>query len=154
MKKLLKYLLCLVLSISILPSILPNNIYANDDIIQDENFNIEIEIGEPVYQKGISTYSTTKTVSNYKKYYYKNDKGETLWIATLTGTFEYNGSTSKCLSASVSVSNISSGWQVFSKKASTSGNQAKASVIMRYTPAMSLYPVNFTLSCSPTGSFY
>ena len=62
MKKLLKYFLCLVLSISILPSILPNNIYANDDIIQDENFNVEIEIGEPVYQKGISTYSTTKTI--------------------------------------------------------------------------------------------
>jgi len=150
MKRVLKYLLCLI----IIAGVLPNKISANNDLIQEENIYVEIEIGEPVYSEKIGLYSTTKTVSNYKNYHYKNAEGQILWTVKLTGTFEYNGSTSKCLSASVSVLNISSGWKLFTKKASTSGNQAKASVIMREISTMSLYPYTITLSCSPTGTFY
>ena len=150
MRKILKSLLCLIL----LAGVFPYKISANNNIIQEENIYVEIEIGDPTYSEKISLYSTKKTVSNYKNYHYKNDKGQILWTVKVTGTFEYDGTTSKCISSSVSVLNINREWQVFTKNASKSGNQARGMVIMRYTPAMALHPVTVTLSCSPTGTFY
>lgn len=153
MKKIVLSILCcltVLLQLNPVEASLDKKITINHEVIEDDEYTIEIITYEV---DSIQTRSTS-TKKGGRDYHCKDKNGKILWTATLTGTFEYNGTTSKCISASVSVSNVSSGWQLFTKKASTSGNQAKASIIMRETSTMALHPVNFTLSCSPTGSLY
>lgn len=153
MKKIVLSILCclnVLLQLNPVEASLDKKITINHEVIEDGEYTIEIITYEI---ENIQTRSSS-TKRGEIDYNYKNKNGKIVWTATLTGTFEYNGTTSKCISASVSVSNVSSGWQLFTKKASTSGNQAKASIIMRETSTMALHPVNFTLSCSPTGSLY
>lgn len=60
----------------------------------------------------IATYSSskTRTGSKTKTYYSSDDKK--LWSITVTGTFTYNGSSSKCTSCSGTKSIYSDSWKV------------------------------------------
>ena len=60
---------------------------------------IESSISFPSTSKALSS-SSTKTAS--KTSTYKNNSGKTLWSVTVTGSFTYNGSTSKCIRSTVS----------------------------------------------------
>ena len=153
MKKILLSILCCLmfgLCLNPIQAGFEKKIIVDHEEIKDGEFTIEIITYET---ENVQTRATSIKKGG-REYLYRNAEGQILWTVKLTGTFEYNGSTSKCLSASVSVLNISSGWKLFTKKAFTSGNQAKASVIMREISTMSLYPYTITLSCSPTGIFY
>lgn len=137
---------------------IPNVVQANND--ERVMINYEIIEENNGYYTEVVTYEIeqvqTRSVSTKKgakDYNYKNSNGEILWTVTVYGTFEFDGTTSRCTDATVTVSNISSGWNVFSKKANASGNQAVAQVIMRYLPTAILKQVNLTLTCSPTGVF-
>lgn len=153
MKKIVLGILCCLMFGLQIDTVLANEdekIIIDYETIEEGEYTIEIE----TYEIEIVQTRSSSIKKGGRDYHYKDKNGKIVWTATLTGTFEYNGTTSKCISASVSVSNVSSGWQLFTKKASTSGNQAKASIIMRETSTMALHPVNFTLSCSSTGSLY
>lgn len=54
----------------------------------------------PTISSGISTFSTTKTVTKTKTTSYKNANGSTLWSVSIRASFTYNGSTSRCTSYS------------------------------------------------------
>ena len=68
--------------------------------------------------------------SGSKPYTYYDSDGKTLWKATLTGSFTYNGSTATCTSSRVDVTIYDSTWHTASKSSNKSGNTASASVTM------------------------
>ena len=70
--------------------------------------------------------------------------------------FSYGNGTSTCLSASCTTSLYSNSWSVGNKKASKSGNTAKASATgVRYTNGHAVQSITrtVTLTCSATGNF-
>lgn len=99
----------------------------------------------------ITSVTQTKTVTYY------NADGVMLWRFTLKGTFIYNGTTSKCTSASSTVNIYGSGWYIDSKSASASGNKAIGSVTMKRKllgVVTSTKTVNATLTCDKNGNIY
>ena len=93
--------------------------------------------------------STAKTKTGSKKASYKNKSGDVLWYVKVTGKFTYNGSTSKCTSASASAVSNSSSWKIIDKSSSRNGNEAKASATAQRKGVD--YHRTVTLSCSKTG---
>ena len=93
--------------------------------------------------------STAKTKTGSKKASYKSKSGDVLWYVKVTGKFTYNGSTSKCTSASATAASNSSSWKITDKSSSRSGNEAKASATAQRKGVD--YHRTVTLSCSKTG---
>lgn len=97
----------------------------------------------PTYTRA-STKSGDKAVS-----FYKSD--DTLqWVATVHGTFSYDGTTATATSATYSYQIYNSNWKLKSGSAYCSGNQAitECSFLSGMFVTKS---VSVTLSCSPTG---
>ena len=92
--------------------------------LQDGSY-IEIEI---IVQQ--SRALNTKTAS--KTYNYRGANGDLQWTGKVTGTFEYNGTTSTCTGASCSVTITNTSWYTMSKSASKSGNTAYGYLTMGY----------------------
>lgn len=122
----MKRMISSVLFLAMLVLILPVNALAADtsDVIyfEDGSFmTIEIEtLGS----------RAAGTVKGNKSYTYTASDGTTCWKATLSGTFTYTGSSSTCTASSCSVTVYESDWSTSSKRATKSGNTAKASVTM------------------------
>lgn len=93
--------------------------------------------------------STTKTKTGSKKASYKNKSGDVLWYVKVTGKFTYNGSTSKCTSASATAASNSSSWKIIDKSSSKSGNKAIGKATAKEQSTSLTRAV--TLSCSKTG---
>lgn len=93
--------------------------------------------------------STAKTRTGSKKTSYKNKSGDVLWYVKVTGKFTYNGSTSKCTSASATAASNSSSWKIIDKSASRSGNEAIGKATAKEQSTSLTRTV--TLSCSKTG---
>lgn len=93
--------------------------------------------------------STAKTRTGSKKTSYKSKSGDVLWYVKVTGKFTYNGSTSKCTSASATAASNSSSWKIIDKSSSRNGNEAKASATAQRKGVD--YHRTVTLSCSKTG---
>lgn len=97
--------------------------------------------------------SKTKSASKVGKY--RDSNGTVLWSVTVTGTFTYNGSTSKCTASKVSASSNNSNWRIASKNSSRSGNTASATATAkRYNGSNVVQTATKTvkLSCSKNGS--
>ena len=93
--------------------------------------------------------STAKTKTGSKKASYKNKSGDVLWYVKVTGKFTYNGSTSKCTSASATAASNSSSWKITDKSSSRSGNKAIGKATAKEQSTSLTRTV--TLSCSKTG---
>lgn len=79
---------------------------------------------------GESSSRPTSTKTAKKTGYFAN--GSTiLWSVTVTGTFTYNGTTSRCTNSSVTASSNDSRWRIVSKSSSKSGSTAKATAIAK-----------------------
>lgn len=83
------------------------------------------------YYETVVTYDTSfarasHSVNGHKTTAYKTSAGKTLWSVTVNGSFNYNGSTSNCISASASTSAPDATWKISNKSSSRSGNTAKA----------------------------
>lgn len=104
-----------------------------------------------VIDEASSRATSTKTAK--KTGYYAN--GSTiLWSVTVTGTFTYNGSTSRCTNSSVTASSNDSRWKIVSKSSSKSGSTAKATATAKcYLNSLVIDTKTQTVSltCSPTG---
>lgn len=101
-----------------------------------------------------STYSTDKTCSGSKLATLKNSDDETLFSATVHGTFSYNGSTSKCTSASVTCFFTDDDWYFVEKSAEKSENKAIGHVTGKLLMAgitIKKQTINVTLTCSKDG---
>ena len=96
-----------------------------------------------------NTKSATKTVN------YKNSKGNILWSVSVHGTFTYTGSSSKCISSTVSAISHDNNWKITSKSSSKSGNKATAKATAKlYQSGIAIQTINrtVTLTCSANGN--
>ena len=121
------------------------------EYLSDGSYIVTEIVSEP---SDYSLFSTTQTKSKTSTYY--NAANEKIWAVTVTGTFSYGNGTSTCLSASCTTSLYSNSWSVGNKKASKSGNTAKASATgVRYTNGHAVQSITrtVTLTCSATGNF-
>lgn len=148
MKRIISFVLLLVMMVNIFPLKSTAEEYAEDTISLGNGCYIAVEIVE----NNIRT-SGSKTAS--KKYTYYDSDDVSQWTAVLTGTFTYTGSSAACTSSSVSTTIYDSSWTVVSKSASKSGNTASAYVKMGDTVAgvvATIVPISLTLSCDANGN--
>ena len=154
MKKLISVFLALLMLLSF-----PMISYAGDSEIDEyENRYVEyykdgsysvttIEIS-PITTLATSTVKQTKTTSHY------NSDNEKEWAITVTGTFNYTGSSATCTNSSVSYNIYDKNWKVTSAQASKSGRTATGEfTLKRYFLGVPIKTENktLTLTCSNTG---
>lgn len=104
-----------------------------------------------VIDESSSRATSTKTA---KKTGYFANGSTILWSVTVTGTFTYNGTTSKCTNSSVSASSNDSRWKIVSKSSSKSGSTAKATATAKYylnNLVIETKTQSVSLTCSPSG---
>lgn len=77
----------------------------------------------------IITEQTRSTITNARKRStYKSASGAALWYGEVTASFYFDGSTSRCTSASASAGTYSNLWKIRSKSASRSGSTGTATI--------------------------
>lgn len=102
----------------------------------------------------IQTMATTKTKSGSRTHTFYNSAGKQLWYVKVSGTFTYNGSTSKCTASSVTAASSVSNWKMSNKSASKSGATATAKATAKlYSGSSVVQTINQTakVSCSKSG---
>ena len=95
------------------------------------------------------------TVTGATEVTHYSSSGTVEWIASLTATFSYTGSSARCTSVdNLSVRIFESGWSMVSKSSSKSGNTATGNITMRYSTLTGTgnFPVTLTLSCDKNGN--
>ncbi len=156
MKKLLTLLLTTALLLSASVPSFANDLTSND-IITSTNTNIEYYDDGTYLVTTMETEnnSTRSTINKYKSSSLHDNDGTTLWTVKLTATFNYNGTTATCTSASTSYTIYDDQWRVTSATASKSGNKATGNfTVKRYLLGIPIATkdVTVTLTCSPNGT--
>ena len=98
--------------------------------------------------------TSSNTITKKKTTQFKNSSGTVLWSVSITATFTYDGSTSKCTSCTPSAKAYASTWSIRSVTSSKSGNSATATAVARQTDATGNtydYTKSVTIKCSATG---
>ena len=96
------------------------------------------------YEDGSCSVTTVKrmdtaarvsgTVTGAAEVTHYSSSGTVAWIASLTATFSYTGSSARCTSVdNLSVRIFESGWSMASKSSSKSGSTATGNITMRYS---------------------
>lgn len=100
--------------------------------------------------------SSEKTQTKSKITSYKNSEGKVMWYVKVTGTFTYNGTSSRCTNSSITAASNNKLWKVTNKSASKSGNKASATATgTHYQNGIAIQKLvkTVTLTCSPSGRF-
>ena len=118
-----------------------NNDYYLETVITDANPAFSFS----TLQSNSHTITKTKTTN------IKNTNGAILWSVSITATFTYDGSTSRCISCSPSAETYSSSWTIQSTSSSKSGNSATAIATANYA-SLKNYTQSVTISCSKNGT--
>ena len=96
--------------------------------LDDGGYIVTTIIEEPSTKRpGIQPYTTTVEMTRSKISRYYNGDGDVMWYIKVTGTFTYNGTTSKCLKSSVTAESLNKNWKVSELSAARSGATALAS---------------------------
>ena len=124
--------------------------YTNSDIeyYDDGSYSITTIETSSISTLATSTVKQTKTTSHY------NSKDEKAWDITVTGIFNFTGSSATCTNSTVSYKIYDTHWKVTSAQASKSGRTAKGEfTLKRYFVGIPTKTVNetLTLTCSNTG---
>ncbi len=153
MKKLYYLTLCLILSICFHSTVLASDINASSTIVEylKDGSYIETILEE---NNSVGLFSTTSTKSGKKTSTYKNSSGQIQWSISVTGTFSYNGSSSKCMSSSISTTCPGKYWSLSGKSASKSGATAIATATAKYINGSNTKTVqrSVQLTCSKNGT--
>ena len=118
-----------------------NNDYYLETVITDANPTFSFS----TLQSNSHTITKTKTTN------IKNTNGAILWSVSITATFTYDGSTSRCISCSPSAETYSSSWTIQSTSSRKSGNSATAIATANYA-SLKNYTQSVTISCSKNGT--
>ncbi|MEY8389856.1 hypothetical protein D3Z47_02305 [Lachnospiraceae bacterium] len=141
-------------------------VYAADTSVSSQDVTIE-KITDDLYcittiettingssDKSTAATRSSKTKSGSKTVKYQNSNGTTLWYVKVSGDFSYNGSSSRCTSASVSAASYDKNWTISNKSSSKSGKTATATATGTLNKN-SLFSQTITktvsLSCSKNG---
>mgnify|MGYP000811369877 CR=1 FL=1 len=105
-----------------------------------------------ITETGRGARSSTKSGSKSTHYY--NSKDEEQWVATIHGTFSYDGYSATCTGAYTSHTIYNSAWKLKSSSSEKSGNQAIGHFVFKYY--LLGVPINtiektVVLTCSPNG---
>lgn len=103
----------------------------------------------------ITTRSSSTTTKSKISSYYSNNNVE-LWYVKVTGTFTYNGTSSKCTDSRVTAASYSSAWKISNKSASKSGSSATAKATANFYVGSRIGKTinkSVTLTCSAKGTF-
>lgn len=104
----------------------------------------------------ITSSNSRSTIKNASKTAtYKNADGKALWYAKVTANFYYDGSSSRCTSATASAGTYSSNWKILDKKSSYSGNTGSATVragIYTAEVVVGSHTKTVSLSCDKNGN--
>lgn len=117
-------------------------IYYIDDLIIETTLTV---YDTPAQTRAVQNTSVSKEVS------IKNSTGKILATFTLYGTFEYDGKSAACTSASYSTSISDSTWSFTFKQALKSANKAKGSYTLSCSSNSQTVSDHVTITCSPTG---
>lgn len=102
-----------------------------------------------------ATQRTTGTITGSKNQYYRDSSGNDLWSITLTGTFTFNGTSSKCTKASISSTIYSSDWSISTSKSSYSGSTATGTIVAQTKSngiILKTQSLTVTLTCDKNGN--
>ncbi len=127
--------------------------YQNSDtsiIHLDNGIYLIVEVSEINISRATNTKTGTKSITAKDE-----NSNETIWEATITGTFTYTGSSATCTNASISYNIYADNWKMKEATASKSGNKAIGDVTAkRYLLGIPVETVErtFYLTCSATGT--
>lgn len=76
-----------------------------------------------IYEENNPQLRSAKTKTGTKTTTYKSN-GKSLWYVSVTGTFTYTGSSSKCTASSVKAGSYDQYWKISNKKSSYTANCA------------------------------
>ncbi len=148
-------------TIAVLLFAFPLNVFANDNVstiqirdgyveyFEDGSYNL-VQITDSESISRATGVKKDKTVAHY------NSDNEIEWYVTITGTFNYNGSTASCTNAVTSYKIYNDRWKVTASSASRSGATARGDfTLKRYLMGIPTKTVDktVTLTCSKTGVF-
>ena len=149
--KLAKRLFILLISLLIIPvqifaysptASIPDTVYFTDGSYSI----IQIEIIET---RALSTTSAKKIHTHY------DSLGNEVWSVALNTTFSYDGQTSKCDVANITINISGSGWYTVSRSASRDGNTGSCTVVMGYKLfgiTTDKKTVEMSISCDKNGN--
>ena len=124
------------------------NIIATDyEYLSDGSFYETITYVNNEMTRGSRTSSKITT-------FYNGDK-KAMWYVKVTATFTYNGSTSKCTSATADAESYVNTWRIDRKSASRGGNSATATATAQRLVAGTVVETvtkSVTLSCDKNGN--
>lgn len=101
-------------------------------------------------------FAESNVITKSKTSKYMSSSGTTLWYVKVTGTFKYDGTSSRCTDATVTAAAPGVYWHIQSKSASKSGSTAKATATAKkVVGGVTTKTVTRTvkLTCSKNGTF-
>ena len=130
----------------------PEDNNANETVIEtiyyEDGSYAEVSVSEEADATAPLATTSIKTAS--KTYTYYNSKGTARWYYKLTGTFTYNGSTSRATKVAVNYASYTSSWTLKSESHSISGKTVSGSAT--YKTATREKTANLSISCSKNGT--
>lgn len=158
MKKLssvLAFCLCALLVLSFAPS---SNVRAYDDAGKVTSYTTYLPDGSyyvtTICESDAACLSVQQQKSGHKTVEKYDGKDNLLFSFTVKGTFTYDGTTSKAISASYEYTLDASFWSFSDGSAYCSGNVATASGTFKQFWIFQPNEITVSLACSPTGTLY
>lgn len=127
----------------------------NASCIAGPSYYIETEIIDNTpATNSYSTQSTTHTITRTKVTKGKYSDGTVLWTLSVTATFTYDGTTSKCVSCSHNATAPGEYWSVKSVSSSKSGNHAtaNATICCKIGSNVNESKQSVTITCDKNGN--
>lgn len=109
-----------------------------------------VTILDHVEHVAIAQESRANTVEGTKTSRYYNSSNELMWTFSISGTFQYNGTTAKALASDYTYEIYDSTWSFKSAEAHCSQDYAEATGNFKHLLIFS-QSVTVTLTCSPHG---
>ena len=151
-KNIITFLLCFTLvfavsfSVPVQAADIPINETSSITYLSDGSYYVTTIRAE--YTTAASSQKQTSGFKSIAKY---NSSNEIEFSLTVHGTFTYDGTTSKAVSASYSYTIDDSFWSFSNGSAAYSGNTATATGTFKYLLLFQSQTLTVSLSCSPTG---
>ena len=152
-----KIILCLTSALFLLCST-PISAKANiiTDTYPNTPYTIQTVITDAVPSPNIITNfdRASHNITKTKTTYMRNSSGTVLWSVSITATFTYDGTTSRCISCSPSAPAPATTWSIKSISSSKNGNSATAYATATHSSPSSSkdFTQSVTISCSKNGT--
>lgn len=148
-------LVCVIFSCSLsFATDLDQSIIENEVILEtihyDDGSYAEVSLIEND-NPGSATVLSTSTKTANKKYTYYNASGTACWYYKVTGTFSYNGSSSKATGVTASRKLYSSSWSYVSESHTYSSNVASGTATFKNS-SNTRKRITLTITCSKNGT--